>query len=566
MKHLLFTSILALSLISSSLYGYEVPTEVRKKNVLLEEFTGISCGYCPQGHAIGNRLVTAQPENVYVIAVHAGSFAEPGPDQPDYRTEAGNVINTEFKVTGNPSGTVNRHLFDGRTDIITGRFDWAQNCKEIRKEDAPVNLWIKSEFDGNNRQLVINIEGYYTTDTQQTENYLNVAWTQSNIQGPQSGGGVGSEYIHKHMLRGYITQDWGDTIRNARKGEYFTRTYTYTLPENVNGVEVKAEDIEIIAFVCESKTEVLNVIGGKPGYLNYEKPTGITLKAPNLPIGNNYGFNFFEMILANNSDKPIQEVDFKITINEKEQNGKWSGNLSGFMEIPIRVDVEPYDIEATNKYQIKVTAVNGETFEGKNAILSGSFKAPAEITPKINLSIKTDLYAEENTFTIKDQDGNVLKTFGPYPSQTQKEYPEQLELEENKIYCLEITDSWADGIQQPRGNYKLYNNDNTLVIENKNIEGFGSRTFFHTSWTAGIKSLYKKTSIQVNQKEGYITVVFPSPALRILEIYSVTGERISRKSTDMRQVNLSAADFSKGLYLLRILESNKEYVYKFILK
>ena len=29
--------------------GYSVPTAVSTKGVLLEEFTGINCGWCPQG-------------------------------------------------------------------------------------------------------------------------------------------------------------------------------------------------------------------------------------------------------------------------------------------------------------------------------------------------------------------------------------------------------------------------------------------------------------------------------------------------------------------------------------
>ena len=48
------------------------------------------------------------------------------------------------------------------------------------------------------------MEGYYTTDEQTEKQYLNVVWTQDNIMGPQSGGGVGEEYIHRHMLRGFL--------------------------------------------------------------------------------------------------------------------------------------------------------------------------------------------------------------------------------------------------------------------------------------------------------------------------------------------------------------------------
>lgn len=567
MKHIAFQSIIALFLVSSSVYGYEVSTEVQKKKVLLEEFTAIHCGYCPQGHAIGNRLITAQPENIYVIAIHSGSLAVPGSDEPDYRTTTGDLLATEFGVQSYPSGTVNRHAFNNSSTIIMGRGDWAQKVKDICKEDASVNLWMNSQFDGTDRKLTITVEGYYTGEPEQTDNFLNIAWTQSNIQGPQSGGGVGNEYIHKHMLRGYITQEWGDTIPNAQQGTYFTRTYTYQLPENVNNIKVEPEDIEVISFLCKDKTEVLNVIGSKPKYINYEKPIGATLNSPNINIDSSYGFNFFEMVLANNSNQTIEEVDFKITVNEKEQQIKWNENLSGFKEAPIRIDVAPYDIEENNQYKIEITAINGEAFQSNNTILSGRFKAPVKITPQMNLTIKTDLYAEENTFTIKDQDGTILKTFGPYPSMNSKEYQEQIELEDNKIYCFEVTDMWGDGIQQPRGNYKIYNNDNSLAVKNENIESFGYRTFFQISQTASISSQSaKEVSVQVNQKEKNIAVRFASDASRIIEVYSVTGKLCNRQFVNADQANLSVADIPVGLYLLRIMENGQESIHKFVLE
>ena len=74
MKLQLLTGFLLLSVPACFMYGYEVPTTLQKKNILLEEFTGISCGNCPQGHKVANALNIPQPESTFVIAVHAGSF------------------------------------------------------------------------------------------------------------------------------------------------------------------------------------------------------------------------------------------------------------------------------------------------------------------------------------------------------------------------------------------------------------------------------------------------------------------------------------------------------------
>mgnify|MGYP006894276199 CR=1 FL=1 len=57
MKHLLLSYLVLALLTIHPIYGYEVPTNVQKRNILLEEFTGIHCGYCPQpGWMVGSNL------------------------------------------------------------------------------------------------------------------------------------------------------------------------------------------------------------------------------------------------------------------------------------------------------------------------------------------------------------------------------------------------------------------------------------------------------------------------------------------------------------------------------
>lgn len=59
------------------------------KNVVLEEFTGIHCQYCPDGHRRAQELKDAHPDDVIIINIHTGSFANPDPGQPDFRTPFG---------------------------------------------------------------------------------------------------------------------------------------------------------------------------------------------------------------------------------------------------------------------------------------------------------------------------------------------------------------------------------------------------------------------------------------------------------------------------------------------
>lgn len=533
--------------------SYHVSADVQRRKALLEEFTGIHCGYCPQGHAIGNRLVAAQPDSVFVINVHTGPYADPGSDEPDFRTEFGDSMREEFEVSGYPCGTVNRHAFEAGGSVITSRSMWAQNCKTVRSEDALVNLWMSSRFDGATRQLSVKVEGYYTGTSDMTENRLNVAWTQTNILGPQLGAGMGDEYVHRHMLRGYLTPDWGEVLTQTTQGTYFVRDYVYTLPEDLKGVAVKAEDIQLIAFVCEGKQDVLNVTGCKPVYENYSRPAGLALSAPSIPVGDTYGFSFFEVMAENLSDQPLTKATFDVTVGGVTKSCSWSGELGGFQKALISITRGLYDQADDNVFEIRPTSLNGEPYEGE--AYAGSFGQMLTLTPKGRVELKTDLYADENTWTIKNRQGKVVYRFGPYPQGVQAVYTEEFDLEENQLYCLEVTDCWADGVQQPKGYCRLYDSEGQLAYENKNIESFGSRVFFTTSWAAGIDSRQTDAhDVRIVQEGASLGLAFSSEAIRTLRLYSADGMPVWSETIGTSLHTLSTAGWPAGLYLLGIEE------------
>ena len=74
--------------------------------MIIEEYTGVYCGYCPDGHRIANELSAKFQDRLFVLNIHAGSYATDA--SVDFRTEDGNVIFAGSKVSSFPSGNVNR--------------------------------------------------------------------------------------------------------------------------------------------------------------------------------------------------------------------------------------------------------------------------------------------------------------------------------------------------------------------------------------------------------------------------------------------------------------------------
>ena len=124
---------------------YNVSTKPKNKKFLVEEFTGIQCGNCPDGHAMAKDLVLAKEDEGYIIAIHAGYYSVPKPDQIDLNTEDGLTIHNYYDVNSYPSGMVNRREY--YDNIVVGRSSWVMIARETNAEIAPVNLWLDCQYD-----------------------------------------------------------------------------------------------------------------------------------------------------------------------------------------------------------------------------------------------------------------------------------------------------------------------------------------------------------------------------------------------------------------------------------
>jgi len=279
------TLILIMVIASISMFAQTiVDTTSQNKNVVLEEFTGIHCGYCPQGHAISNQIAAAHPNDFWAINIHVGGYATPGTGEPDFRTPFGSAIAGQSGLVGYPAGTVNRHLFSGHSQgsgTAQSRGDWAATTTTTLGQVSYVNLASTATIDLSTRVMTILVEGYFTGANAPSSMLLNVALLQNNIEGPQSGmsGNPGQvlpngKYNHMHMLRDMITGQWGETIDTTTQGHFFSRTYIDTIPTAINGVNVELGDVEIITFITETHQEIIT---GAKAVMSYITPPGINI-------------------------------------------------------------------------------------------------------------------------------------------------------------------------------------------------------------------------------------------------------------------------------------------------
>ena len=157
-----------------------VSTEPANRNVILEEFTGRNCGYCPDGHLIANNLMANNPGRVWAINVHAGAYAPTS--YPNFNTSDSEAIRAGFGANSFPSGVVNRS-----TATAQGRGSWTGLANTQLTQASECNIAGRVRLNEGTRTATITVEVYYTGSSTVDENYLTVAMLQDSIMGSQSG-------------------------------------------------------------------------------------------------------------------------------------------------------------------------------------------------------------------------------------------------------------------------------------------------------------------------------------------------------------------------------------------
>ena len=84
-----------------------VSTEPANRNVILEEFTGRTCTWCPSGHVIANQIKAQYPDRFWSVNIHSDGYFS-ATSYPNLNTAKGNQIRAAFNATSFPSGIVNR--------------------------------------------------------------------------------------------------------------------------------------------------------------------------------------------------------------------------------------------------------------------------------------------------------------------------------------------------------------------------------------------------------------------------------------------------------------------------
>lgn len=557
-----------------------VSTEPANKNVVIEEYTGINCGYCPDGHKRVREYEAANPGRVFGINIHAGSYAA-----NTYTTQWGNALMNQAQVTGFPSGSINREYFTyyddyyGQTvtSMALGRGQFVSCGNEILVQPSFVNVAAQATIDATARVMTVNVEAYYTADAETASNKLNVVLLQDSIIGPQSGASGNpsqvtsdGQYIHMSMLRDMITGQWGDDITAPEgstvipAGTLIQRTYTYNIPGSISNELVKLGHLRLIVFVAKDTKEIYTGSECIPTVTNLPELAAMstTMSAQGQNGCNDLASLALKVYNTGATAITSMQIAYGSAVSG-EQTFDWTGNITTDEEVFVELPEVPVTVGQNTNVFAKIVSINGTAITDAQKTATIKKDAPKEGNgDKLKIIIKTDQYASECSWKLSDGNGNVLEDKS-YSGNSIKRDTVIVPLTETGCYVFEIFDSYGDG----GTTYKIYDGSETRLVN-----GTGSSYDDYKAIDIKILSL-----VGLEEAEGAIlqTLAYPNPVndMLNLEISMLESTHANISVVDMlgREVislgevalatgnnkfEINTSNLSNGAYFVKIISNS----------
>ena len=546
-----------------------VSTVSQNKKVILEEYTGIYCVYCPDGHSRAQALKNQYPNDVFLINIHTGGYAIPNPaiNDPDFRTPFGDAIASQSNLTGYPSGSVNRQYFSSLASnggTAMGRGNWNSAASQVLNQSAYVNVGVEATINVQNNELTVHVEGYYTGSSLQNTNYLNVVLTQNNTLGPQTGGNMGSDYNHMHRLVHMITGQWGEVISTTSTGSFIDETFTYTIPSNYNGIDVLITELNVIAFITETQQEIISGAEYTPTFVGMEHSNDAAVMGLDDNLNDNCGeIASPSVVVQNNGSDPITSLSIEYSINDgSSETYSWTGSIASLEFTSIELPSIGYSPSNTNSVNI---IISDDDNNNNNSNTFYFDQSNSYETSFVTLNLLTDNYGSETTWNLKDAYGFVVAQGGPYTNN----FTASLEIgipSSNECYTFTINDSFGDGIccTYGIGSYSISDDSGNEIFSGGEFSSTEATTF-RVGESLGLNSFTDENlKIFPNPSNGIFTIKTTITNYSY-KIYNLIGQTIKSGFINNGENSIDIRNSNDGIYFLMVESTNGEKIgYKLI--
>lgn len=235
---------------------FSIGAQAQLKKVLIEDYTGAWCGYCPEGALILKDLIHNNDPNVIGIANHNADMLE---------VADGITLDNGFGVSSYPSGTIDRFKFSDLTTIPMNRNLWLNKTQIRVSEPAIASVSFNNlVLDNTTRIFDVDVSVVFTAgDATTYPKTINLGIVEDSIEGTVGvvgleqhnyissiGGAILNPWYHNHTLRDWLSGAWGQggiIPASPTIGDVYTKHYTDTIP-----MEWDLNQIHFVAYVAHN--------------------------------------------------------------------------------------------------------------------------------------------------------------------------------------------------------------------------------------------------------------------------------------------------------------------------
>lgn len=265
-----------------------IPNDDPQRNVIIEDFTGHNCSFCPAAGEIAHDIHLANPSRAFVASIHASNTASGTSSFQDLNIGLGYTIDFKNSIGlelgsffgtvlvssgffGNPAGTISRTSEAG--EYFPGTGTWESKANAVMASDLKVAIKAKlNYYETPKHGFILHTEVEKLDLSLSNELAMVVYIIEDSLVGPQNVSNTFTpNYVHRDIFRGTVDgQVWGRTLTSdmMTDGKYYLN-YSGIIPDELkpfgetNTVH-NAENMHLLIYVYDKVTlEIYQVIKKK---------------------------------------------------------------------------------------------------------------------------------------------------------------------------------------------------------------------------------------------------------------------------------------------------------------
>lgn len=548
------------------------------RTTLVEEATNASCPPCAAQNPGFNALLEANTDNVVSIKYQA---PYPGYDPMNEHNPAQvmNRMNYYPGITGVPTAMLDGEVItDSYPGFLSNAYAGAPGAYTQATLDHATSFTSPFEVDVDytlTEDEITITAGATCTEATSGDLKYHVVVIEKKIlfnSAPGSNGETKFENVMKKMLP---TADGEQMADSYEVGDEFSITESWTLSNVYN-----LDQVAVVVYIQNDDTKEVLQAGEafKPYYTldagSISASAGVACEGSVNP----------SVVIRNNGSEELNSLNINYELNDASGTVNWTGDLAFDESETVSLGDITFTPETSNTIEITISDPNsGEDEKTENNTTSANVIIAAESTLDITVEIRTDFYAGETSWEIRNSNDEVVASAaytgpanggGPDANTTKTH---EIMLDPFDCYKFTLMDGYGDGMGYGSGapfGYRIIDGYGTVILENlANDNNFGLET------SAGIA-----TADAVNINEASINSslnLYPNPAndkLNIafelensdnisIDVYNLVGQVVMSQNlgtitSGYTLENIDVSDLKSGFYLVNINTSDATIVRK----